>query len=147
MYCDTTQLDWTVLQYVASTSGSSSGSAPTSSAAPISVPHQPSAKTVTVTKSKPGGGTGLGQNGGSSTSATASPTGKSKKSNTNVGAIAGGVVGGVAGLALIGAGVGYLIYRKRKARVEPMREVSIYSQNYPNSNGGVSSGYNNGNNY
>jgi hypothetical protein len=53
----------------------------------------------------------------------------------------------VAGIALIGAAVGYLIYRKRKARVEPMREVSIYSQNYPNSNGGYSSGHNNGNIY
>ncbi|KAK5175058.1 uncharacterized protein LTR77_000195 [Saxophila tyrrhenica] len=44
--------------------------------------------------------------------------------SSNVGAIAGGVVGGVVALAAIGAGIAYMIIRKRRQRVEPMREIS-----------------------
>lgn len=96
---------------------------PSSDVAPNSVPNQPTVSYVTVTKSAGGGGTA-----GASSSTSSSPTPTGGGSSTNVGAIAGGVVGGVAGLALIGAAVGYMIHRKKKERVEPMREISIYSQ-------------------
>jgi len=56
---------------------------------------------------------------------------KPAQKSTNVGAIAGGVVGGVGALALIGAGIGYMILKKRRDRVEPMREIStgFYTSN------------------
>ncbi|KAI1312783.1 hypothetical protein F5Y03DRAFT_339148 [Xylaria venustula] len=61
--------------------------------------------TATVTITIPG-------NNGSS---TAVPSGSSKSPNsTNVGAIAGGVVGGVAGLTLIVAAILFFIYRRKK---------------------------------
>ncbi|CAK1354068.1 unnamed protein product [Cercospora beticola] len=41
----------------------------------------------------------------------------------NTGAIAGGVVGGVGGLALIGAAAYFLVRRKRKTEMRPMSEV------------------------
>ena len=72
-------------------------------------------------------------NGGPTNSASGSgptKTGDGGGGSNSTGAIAGGVVGGVAGLALIGAGVGYLIYRKRKQRVGAMPEVSQYSSTY-----------------
>jgi len=50
----------------------------------------------------------------SSPTATQSTLPPSGGSSTNVGAIAGGVVGGVVGLALIGAGVFFLMYRRKK---------------------------------
>jgi hypothetical protein len=42
--------------------------------------------------------------------------------STNVGAIAGGVVGGVLGVALIGGGIYYLMRKKRQERCEDERD-------------------------
>ncbi|KAK3113467.1 hypothetical protein LTR53_009211 [Teratosphaeriaceae sp. CCFEE 6253] len=49
-----------------------------------------------------------------------SPTGSS---HTKIAAIAGGTIGGVAALALVGAAIGFLAWRKKSQR-KPMREVS-----------------------
>ncbi|KAI0490648.1 hypothetical protein F4859DRAFT_15613 [Xylaria cf. heliscus] len=63
-------------------------------------------RTTTVTVSVPGGG------GGSSS--TGSPSSSGSSSSRNVGAIAGGVVGGVAGLALIVTAIFLFLYRRRR---------------------------------
>ncbi|KAK6955372.1 hypothetical protein Daesc_003007 [Daldinia eschscholtzii] len=47
---------------------------------------------------------------------SSNPSNPSSKSSTNVGAIAGGVVGGVAGLALIGLGIFFLIRHNNKKK-------------------------------
>ncbi|CAK7198752.1 hypothetical protein SEUCBS139899_001416 [Sporothrix eucalyptigena] len=59
--------------------------------------------------------TAINTAGGSSTTTPTSPTTTPPaKKSTNTGAIAGGVVGGVAGLALIGAGIFFLLRHQRK---------------------------------
>lgn len=72
----------------------------------------------------------VGEDSLRATSTSGSGTSASKSTPTNkpvnVGAIAGGTVGGVVALALIGAVIGFLMWRKKKARVEPLREVSQY---------------------
>ena len=55
----------------------------------------------------------------SSPSSTPSPSAVGKPRKSNTGAIAGGVVGGVAGLALIAAAIFLLLRRKRKQRQQP----------------------------
>ena len=111
--------------------GSSSQNGDSSSFAPHGEGNQPSASVVTRTVTKiegtSGGAIGTGAGGlrqsSTSTAAGSGKTGGGGSKTKNTGAIAGGVVGGVAGVALIGTAIGYIVYRKRKQRVEPMREV------------------------
>lgn len=64
-------------------------------------------------------------NGGDQPSVNPTPHGKtSGGSSTNVAAIAGGTVGGIAAIALVGAVIGVLVWRKRKSRVPATPEVS-----------------------
>lgn len=75
------------------TSSTTASTAPTSPARPGSSSPDPATPTPTSSQSSPP------SSGGSS---------------TNVGAIAGGVVGGVVVIALIGAGILYVLYRNKK---------------------------------
>ena len=61
---------------------------------------------------------------------TKNNTKSQNSSSSSAGAIAGGVVGGIAVLALVGGVIGYLVYRKKKDRVQPVPEVSQYSTSY-----------------
>lgn len=62
----------------------------------------------------------------SSASATAQPSeAADSDTKTNTGAIVGGVVGGVAAVALIGGVFGYVAWMKKKQRKEPMREIAL----------------------
>lgn len=70
----------------------------------------PSSTTSSSASARSTAGSGGGSSGSSS---TPSPSPAAKKSS-NTGAIAGGVVGGVAGLALIGAGIFFLLRHQRK---------------------------------
>lgn len=55
--------------------------------------------------------------------APVNPTPTPEKKSTNTGAIAGGVVGGIAGLALLGA-IGFLLFRRnRRAKEPPISEI------------------------
>jgi hypothetical protein len=80
----------------------------------------PSSTDASTTRPIAGGETTSPSRTPAASASTSSPTATESTppspggSSTNVGAIAGGVVGGVVGLALIGAGVFYLLYRKKK---------------------------------
>lgn len=60
----------------------------------------------------------------STTTIPGSPSSSTSTSSTDVGAIVGGVVGGVAGVALlVGAGVLYLMNRKKRQMAQQMTEI------------------------
>ncbi|KAI1106742.1 hypothetical protein F4804DRAFT_299716, partial [Jackrogersella minutella] len=92
----------------------------------------------TATSDSSAGATSLTNSGSSSSSSSSGSNSSSKKSSTNVGAIAGGVVGGVAGLALIGLGIFFLIRHNSKKSKDAAAAAAgaPQMQQGPGTNGG-----------
>jgi hypothetical protein len=83
-----------------------------------------------------GSGSGGSQSGSSGNGTSPASGSSSAPSSTNVGAIAGGVVGGVAALALIGGAIVWFCCRRRRQdRSNLPAEVPGQSQFPPNANG------------
>lgn len=124
--CDSEAATYTMYAYTNHYSQSSSYVPASSSHPAVNIADLPSSTTSPTPKNNGPQTTPTSGGGSSGDSSNSSPSSKSK-SSSNIGPIVGGIVGAVGGLALIGGLIGFLIWRKKKARVAPVPEVSQYT--------------------